>query len=79
MHVHIHPLRPSPNLPTIFREDGWTLEAEQNGDLRARHPQAPDESTARGRLFRLGLLTSCSLRIEFRFADRSTHCLQVQP
>jgi hypothetical protein len=69
MHVHIHPLRLSPNLPTIFREDGWTLEAEQNGDLRVRHSQAPDERAARGRLCRLGLLTSCSLRIEFRLAD----------
>jgi hypothetical protein len=69
MHVHIHPLQPSPTLPTIFRDDGWTLEAEQNGDLRARHPQAPDERAARSRLLRLGLLTSCSLRIEFRIVD----------
>jgi hypothetical protein len=49
-----------------MQSDGWKLEPERGGVFRAHHPLAADQIAARSRLHRLGLLTSGSVRIEFR-------------
>ena len=64
MHVRIELLRQSEPILVALRKDGWEMAFGQDG-VRARHPQAPDESAARRRLHGLGLLTSGSLRITF--------------
>jgi hypothetical protein len=71
MQVRIQSLRRSEAVFAALREDGWALQAGQDGAVCARHPLAPDEDTARSRLHELGLLTSGSLRIEFRRAGRN--------
>jgi hypothetical protein len=68
MHVRIQPLRGSEAFVVAMRKDGWAVEPGQGGALCARHPEAPNERAARRRLHGLGLLTSGSLRIEFRDA-----------
>jgi len=68
MHVRIELLRQSEPILAALREDGWAVALGQDG-VRARHPQAPDESAARRRLHGLGLLTSGSLRITFCHAE----------
>ena len=67
MHVRIELLRQSEPILAALRKDGWEVAFGQDG-VSARHPQAPNESAARRRLHGLGLLTSGSLRIEFRDA-----------
>ena len=66
MHIRIHLLRRFANLPATLQSDGWKLEPERGGVFRAHHPLAADQIAARSRLHRLGLLTSGSVRIEFR-------------
>jgi hypothetical protein len=57
----------SPNrLRERLLNDGWNLENLRDGSLRATHAEVPDEAAARRRLCELGLLTSASLRVEFR-------------
>ena len=64
MHVRIELLRESESILAALREDGWAVTLGQDG-VSGRHPEAPNESAARGRLHGLGLLTSGLLRIEF--------------
>jgi hypothetical protein len=64
MHVRIELLRQSELILAALRKDGWEVAFGQDG-VRARHPQAPDESAARRRLHGLGLLISGSLGITF--------------
>ena len=76
MRVHLRFLRHPQQLRQALQNDGWQLETEKDECLLARHPQVSDEPAARGRLHRLGLLISPSLRIEFRQpARRSDHSL----
>jgi hypothetical protein len=66
MNVHINLLRPD-DFRTALRKDGWVIRATaKEKELDATHPEVNDESAARARLNRLGLLTSGFLRIEFR-------------
>jgi hypothetical protein len=65
MHVRIQSLQGSEAFAVALRKDGWAVEPGQGDTLRARHPEAPDESAARSRLHRLGMLTAGWLRIEF--------------
>ncbi len=65
MKVHIQLLRQSEDLRQTLRNDGWSVEPEENDSIFARHPQVLDEVAARSRLHQLRLLTSRSLRIEF--------------
>ena len=66
MDVRFQFLRQFSELGKTLRDDGWRVETEGNDYLSAHHPEAPTEFTARTRLLKLGLLTSRSLRIEFR-------------
>jgi len=65
MHVRIQLLRRPETFLAALRGDGWAVECGHDGAVCARHPQVPDEGSARSRLHGLGLLTSGSLRIEF--------------
>lgn len=66
MIVNMNLLRPEDFRATL-RNDGWTLlETAKEEELDATHPEVTDETAARVRLGRLGLLTSGLIRIEFR-------------
>jgi hypothetical protein len=70
MKVHLRFLRRAGELQEAFHNDGWQMERGADESLLARHPQVPDEEAARSRLYRLGVLTSRCLSIEFeRTAD----------
>jgi hypothetical protein len=56
-----HPAR----LQERLHKDGWELERGSGEAYFAWHPQVIDEGAARARLYRLGLLTSNALYIEF--------------
>jgi len=83
MIVNMNLLRPDDFRATL-RKDGWTLLATaKKEELDATHPEVRDENAARIRLDRLGLLTSGSLRIEFRprrrmeFAERKDAATRI--
>ncbi len=81
MDVRFELLRESSEIDKTLRDDGWRVETEGNNCLSAHHPEAPNEFAARTRLLKLGLLTSRSLRIEFRspfFSDRSGRLVSGQ-
>ena len=65
MRVRIELLRRSEAVRAALRKDGWAVESGQGDTLFVRHPEVPNQNTARSRLHGLGLLTSRSLRIEF--------------
>ena len=66
LNVHISILRWSVNFSAILLKDGWAiLAAESRDELDATHPEVGDQKAARIRLYRLGLLLSRSLRIDF--------------
>jgi hypothetical protein len=65
MHVEMKILsRPDIIRDTLHR-DGWLIKKAHGDQIHAIHSEVGDEAAARVRLFRLGLLTSSSLRIEF--------------
>jgi hypothetical protein len=66
MDVRIQLLRQFTGLRETLAHDGWRVEPTADGSLSACHPQVPNEVAARSRLLGLGLLTSGSVRIEFR-------------
>jgi hypothetical protein len=66
MKVHLRFLRQATVFEAVLQRDGWRLEQDKDTSVLAWHPEAPDETAARSRLHQLGLLTSRSLRIEFR-------------
>jgi hypothetical protein len=63
--VYLQFLRHAGELQDILKRDGWTLQPEKDQSQRARHSSVADETSARSRLHRLGLLTSASMRISF--------------
>jgi hypothetical protein len=66
MRVFIQMLQKDDSIQSVLHRDGWQLQADDNsGDVRAKHPQVPDERVARKRLSDLGLLTCRTCRIEF--------------
>ena len=65
MRILFQPLRECPDLRTVLRADGWSLEGARDDAVLAEHPGVADEDAARSRLHRLDLLTSAGLRIEF--------------
>jgi hypothetical protein len=65
MLVHIRELTRSPQVARVLREHGWDVAQESADELVATHPEVKDQPAARARLWRLGLLTSPRLRIEF--------------
>ncbi len=66
MIVSIYPISPGKPVLGVLEKDGWQLDAGSKDHVDARHPLVKDEVSARTRLYRLGLLTSASLRISFR-------------
>jgi hypothetical protein len=86
MQLHLNFLRWSADFRAILSKDGWVLLAgEKKDELDATHPQVGDEDAARTRLHRLGLLTSRSLRIEFRqhhktgVTDKKNSGMRLEP
>jgi hypothetical protein len=67
--VHIELLRHPNQVQDALEEDGWSLQQEPGGRVRARHPQVRSEPAARLSLHHLGLLVSSWLRVEFRRPD----------
>jgi hypothetical protein len=66
MNVHISFLRFPGKFRAILEEDGWVIStAESENELDATHPAVGDQDAARIRLYRLGLLISHWLRIDF--------------
>jgi hypothetical protein len=65
MRIRFKILRARVSLPRILRSDGWALEGGRQDAVVTTHPDAAYAPTARSRLFRLGLLISCCVRIEF--------------
>jgi hypothetical protein len=71
MFIRFHFLRDAADLSQALQGDGWELRGEPGGAVEGTHPDAPDESAARGRLDGLGLLTSRALRIRFDHSRRA--------
>jgi hypothetical protein len=66
MNVHMSFLRWSRRFRAILVDDGWVISTEKSQDeLDATHPEVGDQDAARIRLYRLGLLISHSLHIDF--------------
>ena len=66
MNVHISILRCSGHFRAILQKDGWAIStAGSESELDATHPEVDDQDAARSRLYRLGLLISHWLRIDF--------------
>jgi hypothetical protein len=65
MMVRFESLRGVTGVHGLLRADGWKLEGPAGDTFYASHPCAGDQTAARSRLHRLGLLTSSRLRIEF--------------
>jgi hypothetical protein len=65
MRIRVLAFRHSAEIREALRKDGWTLEEGPTPWFSAEHARARDGAAARRRLHRLGLLTSCDLRIEF--------------
>jgi hypothetical protein len=64
--VDIRVIRPTETLLGLLLRDGWMMEAGEGPGFCVSHPQVGNEAEARGRLDRLGLLTSGRLVIAFR-------------
>jgi hypothetical protein len=78
MKIYLEFLNKPARFQEVLRHDGWVLDANPNGPgYRATHPVIRDESDARLRFARLGLLTSPALRIEFE-ATRSAAAAGVE-
>ena len=66
MKVRLRLLRWPNHIQETLRHDGWVMSAvERKDELDVSHPHVASERSARVRLYRLGLLTSRSLRIVF--------------
>jgi hypothetical protein len=66
MNVYIQLLRPSDETSRLLSDDGWKLDPAHPEFAHSLHCTVADESAGRSRLMRLGLLTSSSVRVEFR-------------
>jgi hypothetical protein len=65
MKVHLRFLRDADIGREALERAGWLLERDIDNSVWAMHPQVRDESAARLRLHNVGLLTACSVSIEF--------------
>ncbi len=73
MRVQLSPLRHGNDYRVALRKDGWlVLGADSAECIEVIHPEVADQSAARARLDRLGLLTSPFLRIRFDAAVAPT-------
>jgi hypothetical protein len=58
-------LHHSDEIRDILQRDGWVIEKDQGDEIQVIHRHVGNEAAARNRLFRLGLLTTPSMRINF--------------
>jgi len=65
MRVHLRFLRNSDVGREVLENAGWLLERDVDDSVWARHPYVVDEPSARSRLHDVGLMTACSVSIEF--------------
>jgi hypothetical protein len=65
VNVSIEFLAHSRSILEVLYNDGWWLSPGQTHGYHVGHPAVSDEEAARSRLFRLGLLTSSLVRIDF--------------
>jgi hypothetical protein len=65
MRVHLRFLREADIGRDALVRGGWLLERDVDNSVWAMHPQVIDESAARLHLHNVGLLTACSVSIEF--------------
>jgi len=65
MRVHLRFLRNSDVGREVLENAGWHVERDVDDSIWARHPHVVDEPSARSRLQDVGLLTACSVAIEF--------------
>lgn len=65
MRVHLRFLRDADIGRQSLERAGWLLERDIDNSVWAMHPHVRDESDARLRLHNVGLLTACSVSIEF--------------
>lgn len=72
MNVYIELLRPSEETRRLLNDDGWKLDPAHPEQVHALHCTVADESAGRNRLMRLGLLTSSSVRVEFRKVSKNS-------
>ena len=79
MVVYIRVLKWSPEVRELLFENRWDVEELGNGILAASHPLVVDQTEARIRLWRLGLLTSSRVRIDFEphFAPCATRGISI--
>ena len=71
MNIYIELLRPTDETRRLLNDDGWKLDPAHPELAHSLHCTVADESAARSRLMRLGLLTSSSVRVEFRKSAKS--------
>ena len=65
MDVYFEVLAKEFPLRAVLEEAGWEVEDDGADHFTASHRDVEDESAARERLEKLGLLTSVQVRIEF--------------
>ncbi len=65
MDIHFQTQGTARDVRQLLRRGGWRLDGGGPDDFHASHAEANDQSSARARLHRLGLLTSSRVRIEF--------------
>jgi hypothetical protein len=65
MMVHFELLRHAAEVHETLRNNGWRIDSIHRNSVSASHPEARDQATARGRLHKMGLLTSRCVRISF--------------
>ena len=65
MRVHLRFLRDADIGRDALVRGGWHLERDVDDSVWAMHPRVMDESAARLHLHNVGLLTACSVSIEF--------------
>jgi hypothetical protein len=73
MRVHLRFLRNSDVGREVLENAGWLLERDIDDSVWARHPHVVDEPSARSRLQDVGLLTACSVSIEFIKLKAAAH------
>ena len=79
MKTHIQMLWRNTEVMERLQGDGWEVETSQQDSLCAQHHAVENEEQARQRLYKLGLLTSASIRIDFSKAVRKFHRVLPTP
>jgi hypothetical protein len=76
MRVHLRFLRDADVGREALKRSGWLVECDVDNSVWAMHPKVMDEPAARLHLHNVGLLTACSVSIEF--IKRATGALDCE-